>query len=150
MILINHIADKNTSLSNSSSLLIIKIILLITEVIFIKVNGKACYCNYQGNHSSHESSLDRKSETSQSLSLLVLHAAVEEFVTLYNFSSASLPLSSGGSNLSFVSLPFFLNPSFFFLVTCFLFFDLIIDVCARGHYFHYLHHYHHLDFLVCI
>ena len=78
---------------------------------------------------SYESSLDKKSETSQSLSLLVLHAAVEEFVTINSSSSTSSP--SGDSRLSFVSLSFFLYP-FFFLIICFIFFDLIIDGCARG------------------
>ena len=91
-----------------------------------------CNNNHQGNHSSHESSLDRKSETSQSLSLLVLHAAVEKFVTLNSSSSNSSPLSSGGSKLYFVSLPFFLYSFFSFLVIWFIFFDLVIDVCARG------------------
>ena len=66
---------------------------------------------------------------SYSLSLLVLLAEVEGFVTLNSSSPASLPPWSGGSNLSFVSLPFFLYPFFFFLVMCFIFFDLI-DVCA--------------------
>ena len=41
---------------------------------------KLCDNNFQGNHLLHESSLDRRSQTSQSLSLIVLHAAVEEFV----------------------------------------------------------------------
>ena len=78
---------------------------------------------------SYESSLDRNSETSQSLSLLVLHATVEEFVTINSSSSTSSP--SGDSSLSFVSLSFFLYP-FFFLVICFIFFDLITDGCGRG------------------
>ena len=97
--------------------------LLITEVIFIRVKGKVCNNNHKGNHSSHESSLDRKFETSQLLPLLVLHATVEEFVTLNSSSSGSSPLSSGGTKLSFVPLPFLLYPFFFFLVICFIFFD---------------------------
>ena len=82
---------------------------MITEVIFIRMKTKVCNNNIQGNRSLHDSPLDRKSETPQLLSLLMLHAAVKEFVTLNSPSSASSQLSSGGSNSSFVLLPFFVS-----------------------------------------
>ena len=55
---------------------------MMTEVIFIRMKTKVYNNNIQGNHSLYDSSLDRKSETPQLLSLLLLHAAVKEFVTL--------------------------------------------------------------------
>ena len=54
MILVNRIGDKNTSLSNNPSLFIMKVILLVTKFIFVRVKTKIYDNNLQGNHSPHE------------------------------------------------------------------------------------------------
>ena len=77
MILINHIGEKHTSLNSDLKSTSLKSDLINNKsYFFANVKTKACNINLQGNHSAHESSLHRKSETFQSLSLLDLRAVL--------------------------------------------------------------------------